>query len=97
MRGTLRVQVRWADDTTSEWTVIGEDGPRVCGTSGPADPPRPGVLRVAFAVALSQDHPEVPAAWVHHAVQSAGGAGASRCGTISAMLETGCRARRCQR
>jgi hypothetical protein len=33
--GQLRVQVRWADDTTSEWTVIGEDGPRVCGTSGP--------------------------------------------------------------
>ena len=33
--GELRVQVRWADDTTSEWTVIGEDGPRVCGTSGP--------------------------------------------------------------
>jgi hypothetical protein len=33
--GELRVQVRWADDTTSEWTVIGEDGPRVCGTTGP--------------------------------------------------------------
>jgi hypothetical protein len=33
--GELRVQVRWADDTTAEWTVIGESGPRVCGTTGP--------------------------------------------------------------
>ena len=33
--GQLRVQVRWADDSISEWTVVGEDGPRVCGTTGP--------------------------------------------------------------
>ena len=33
--GQLRVQVRWADGTTSEWTVISESGPRVCGTTGP--------------------------------------------------------------
>jgi hypothetical protein len=33
--GELRVQVRWADDTTAEWTVVGESGPRVCGTTGP--------------------------------------------------------------
>jgi hypothetical protein len=33
--GALRVQVRWADGRTSEWTVVGEDGPRVCGTTGP--------------------------------------------------------------
>jgi hypothetical protein len=33
--GALRVQVRWADGRTSEWTVIGEDGPRVCGSTGP--------------------------------------------------------------
>ena len=33
--GQLRVQVRWADDTTTEWTVISESGPRVCGTTGP--------------------------------------------------------------
>jgi hypothetical protein len=33
--GALRVQVRWADGRTSEWTVISEDGPRVCGTTGP--------------------------------------------------------------
>ena len=32
--GQLRVQVRWADDTTAEWTVISEGGPRVCGTTG---------------------------------------------------------------
>ena len=33
--GQLRVEVRWADGATTEWTVIGEDGPRVCGTTGP--------------------------------------------------------------
>ena len=33
--GRLRVEVRWADGATTEWTVIGEDGPRVCGTTGP--------------------------------------------------------------
>jgi hypothetical protein len=33
--GQLRVQVRWADDTTAEWTVISESGPRVCGSTGP--------------------------------------------------------------
>ena len=33
--GDLRVQVRWADGRTAEWTVIGEDGPRICGTTGP--------------------------------------------------------------
>ena len=32
--GQLRVRVRWADDTTAEWTVISESGPRVCGTTG---------------------------------------------------------------
>ena len=29
--GQLRVDVRWADGTTTEWTVVGEDGPRICG------------------------------------------------------------------
>ncbi len=33
--GELRVQVRWADDATAEWTVVSESGPRVCGTTGP--------------------------------------------------------------
>lgn len=33
-QGELRVQVRWADDTTSQWTIVGESGPRVCGTTG---------------------------------------------------------------
>jgi hypothetical protein len=33
--GQLRVQVRWDDGRTADWTVISEDGPRVCGTSGP--------------------------------------------------------------
>jgi len=33
--GKLRVEVSWADGTTSEWTVISEDGPRICGTTGP--------------------------------------------------------------
>ena len=33
--GELRVQVRWADGRTAEWTVIGADGPRICGTTGP--------------------------------------------------------------
>ncbi|TFV79436.1 hypothetical protein E4P39_02045 [Blastococcus sp. CT_GayMR19] len=33
--GQLRVQVRWADDTTAEWTVISESGPRVCGSTAP--------------------------------------------------------------
>ncbi len=33
--GQLRVQVRWADDTVAEWTVVSEGGPRVCGTTGP--------------------------------------------------------------
>ena len=28
------VQVRWADGGTSEWTVVRENGPHVCGTSG---------------------------------------------------------------
>ncbi len=27
------VTVRWADGTTSQLTVIGEDGPRICGTT----------------------------------------------------------------
>jgi hypothetical protein len=27
----LHVPVRWADDSSTEWTVIGEDGPRICG------------------------------------------------------------------
>ena len=29
--GQLRVEVRWADGSTVEWTVISEDGPRICG------------------------------------------------------------------
>jgi hypothetical protein len=33
--GELRVEVRWTDGTTSEWTVISEDGPRICGTTAP--------------------------------------------------------------
>lgn len=30
-----RVEVRWSDGSTAEWTVIREDGPRICGTTGP--------------------------------------------------------------
>ena len=33
--GQLRVEVRWADGATTAWTVIGEDGPRVCGVAVP--------------------------------------------------------------
>lgn len=34
--GRLRVEVRWADGASSEWTVVSEDGgPRVCGATGP--------------------------------------------------------------
>jgi hypothetical protein len=33
--GRLRVQVRWADGSTAEWTVLSEDGPRICGATGP--------------------------------------------------------------
>ena len=29
--GQLRVEVRWADSRTTEWTVVSEDGPRICG------------------------------------------------------------------
>ncbi len=29
--GRLRVEVRWADGSTSQWTVVSEDGPRICG------------------------------------------------------------------
>jgi hypothetical protein len=29
------VRVEWADGTASELTVIGEDGPRICGTTVP--------------------------------------------------------------
>ena len=29
--GQLRVEVRWADGSTAQWTVISEDGPRICG------------------------------------------------------------------
>ena len=29
------VEVRWSDGSTAEWTVIREDGPRICGTTGP--------------------------------------------------------------
>jgi hypothetical protein len=28
-----RVRVRWADGATAQWTVISEDGPRICGTT----------------------------------------------------------------
>jgi len=31
--GARLVTVEWSDGTTSELTVIGEDGPRVCGTT----------------------------------------------------------------
>ena len=33
--GKLRVEVSWADGGTTEWTVISEDGPRICGATGP--------------------------------------------------------------
>jgi len=33
--GKLRVEVGWADGGTTEWTVISEDGPRICGATGP--------------------------------------------------------------
>ncbi len=33
--GQLRVEVRWADGATTEWTVVGEEGPRICGATGP--------------------------------------------------------------
>jgi hypothetical protein len=33
--GQLRVDVRWADGSASEWLVISEDGPRICGATGP--------------------------------------------------------------
>ena len=33
--GQLRVEVRWGDGATTEWTLIGEDGPRVCGVAVP--------------------------------------------------------------
>jgi hypothetical protein len=31
----MGVEVRWADGATSEWTVVSEDGPRVCGATAP--------------------------------------------------------------
>lgn len=31
--GEQLVTVRWADGTTSEWTVIAENGTRICGTT----------------------------------------------------------------
>jgi hypothetical protein len=31
--GAQQVAVRWADGSTSRWTVIGEGGARVCGTT----------------------------------------------------------------
>ena len=33
--GQLRVEVRWADGSRSQWIVISEDGPRICGATGP--------------------------------------------------------------
>jgi hypothetical protein len=33
--GQLRVEVRWADGSMSQWTVISEDGPRICGATAP--------------------------------------------------------------
>jgi hypothetical protein len=33
--GRVRVEVRWADGRTTEWTVVSESGPRVCGSTGP--------------------------------------------------------------
>jgi hypothetical protein len=33
--GQLRVEVRWADGSMSQWIVISEDGPRICGTTAP--------------------------------------------------------------
>jgi hypothetical protein len=29
----LHVPVRWADGSATEWTVVREDGPRICGIS----------------------------------------------------------------
>ena len=34
--GQLRVEVRWADGSRSEWLVISEDGPRICGATAPS-------------------------------------------------------------
>jgi hypothetical protein len=31
--GVRLVPVEWSDGTTSELTVVGEDGPRVCGVT----------------------------------------------------------------
>ena len=33
--GQLRVEVRWAGGSRSQWIVVGEDGPRICGATGP--------------------------------------------------------------
>jgi hypothetical protein len=34
--GQLRVEVRWADGSRSQWLVISEDGPRICGATAPS-------------------------------------------------------------
>jgi hypothetical protein len=33
--GQLVVEVRWADGSRSQWRVISEDGPRICGATAP--------------------------------------------------------------
>jgi hypothetical protein len=33
--GQLSVEVRWADGSMSQWIVISEDGPRICGATAP--------------------------------------------------------------
>ena len=33
--GQLVVEVRWADGSMSQWIVISEDGPRICGATAP--------------------------------------------------------------
>jgi hypothetical protein len=34
--GQLVVDVRWADGSRSQWVVISEDGPRICGATAPS-------------------------------------------------------------
>lgn len=34
--GQLIVEVRWTDGSRSQWVVISEDGPRICGATAPS-------------------------------------------------------------
>jgi hypothetical protein len=34
--GQLAVDIRWADGSRSQWLVISEDGPRICGATAPS-------------------------------------------------------------